>query len=60
MTEGNAEAAPAADPGNAPPEEWTGEKIDPEVERAMLSAAISADVRDQPYEVAGWEGSDGV
>jgi hypothetical protein len=51
---------PAPDPGNAPPEAWTGDPIDPAQERAMIEAALQLDVRAEPYEVEGWEEVHGV
>lgn len=58
--ESGVEPVPAPDPGNAPPEEWTGNPVDPAEERDMIEKALSLDVRDQPYEVPGWEEAHGV
>lgn len=46
------EPVPTPDPGNAPPELWVGEPVDPDVEKAMLDAALATDQTDVAYEVA--------
>lgn len=49
MTQEETEPAPAPDPGNAPPEEWTGEPVGLEEEQAMIDAALAEDVAEAAY-----------
>ncbi len=57
MTGEHTEPVPVPDPGNAPPELWLGDPVDPDVEKAMLDKALATDQRGEAYEV---EVQDGV